>query len=50
MGSGWCSGLGFKLQIRGVLVPLGVLEGVRRGPEKAVRHPESPKDLEKLDA
>ena len=43
------SGLGFKLQIRGVLVPLWVLEGVRRGPEKAVRGTETLKNLEKLD-
>ena len=44
------SGLGFKLQIRGALVPLLVLEGVRKGPEKAVRDLETPENLEKLDS
>ena len=44
------SGLGSKLPLRSALVPLRVLEGDRRGSEKAARKPKIRKNLEKLDA
>ena len=49
VGSGWCSGLGPKLQFGGALVFLRVLEEVQKGPEKGVRGTGFPKNLEKLD-
>ena len=43
------SGLGPKLQFGGALVHVRVMERLWRSPEKAVRDPETPKNLEKPD-